>query len=199
MSRRTTVPAILLGVVAVLSLALPTLAKEGAEAMLDTEIPRDAPPGSTIDVGWSVFSVSGTERQPMYGSPVYIRLVSVDRTTSTEVMGTESPSGSGHYVASIEVPAGGIGEVVVGLVGEACSANGCKRSDMIFPLTDDALVTGAAPVAPVAPTPLSPPSGPMGSQLLPLVALGVGFAVVGGLAALLIGRRRLIGTDPTGR
>ena len=196
MSRRTTIPGILLGVVVVLLLALPTLAKEGAEAMLDTEIPRDAQPGSTIDVGWSVFSVSGTERQPMYGSPVYIRLVSVDWTTSTEVMGTESPPGSGHYVASIEVPAGGIGEVVVGLVGEACSANGCERSDMIFPLTDDALVTGAAPVAP---PPVSTPSAPMGVQLLPLVVLGVGFAIVGGLAALLIGRRRLLGADPTGR
>ena len=196
MSRRTTIPGILLGVIAVLSLALPTLAKEGAEAMLDTEIPRDAQPGSTIDVGWSVFSVSGTERQPMYGSPVYIRLVSVDRTTSTEVMGTESPSGSGHYVASIEVPAGGIGEVVVGLVGEACSASGCERSDMIFPLTDDVLVTGAAPVAP---PPVSTPNAPMGVQLLPLVGLGVGFAIVGGLAALLIGRRRLLGADPTGR
>ncbi len=194
MSRRIGLPAILLGLAAALSVAVPTFAKEGAEAKLDTAIPRDAQPGSTIDVGWSVFYLVDGRQQPVQGSPVYIRLVSVDQTTTSEVMGTETPAGSGHYTAAIDVPAGGIGQVIVGMVGEACSeAGGCQRSDLIFPLTDDPLVTGPAPVAPAR----SSSSG--GGSLLPLVAVGVGFAVVGGLAALLIGRRRLLGAEPTGR
>ena len=146
MSRRTTTLCAVIGLVAALSLAVPVLAKEGAEARLDTALPRDAEPGSTIDVGWSVFMIEGDTTHPVYGSPVYIRLVGPDGTSTTEVMGKEAPAGSGHYTASIQVPAGGIGQVIVGMVGEACiDGAGCRRSDMIFPLTDDPLVTGAAP------------------------------------------------------
>ena len=195
MSRRSTILGSLLALLGALALAAaPALAKEGAEAKLDTAIPRDAEPGSTIEVGWSVFSIFDDKEEPVVGSPVYIRLVAPDGTTSTEVMGTELPSGSGHYVASIDVPAGGIGEVIVGMVGEACYQDGsCERSDVIFPLTDDPLVTGAAPTAD-APAPATP----IGAQLLPLVAIGAAFAVVGALGALLIGRRRTLGTDPAG-
>ena len=196
MSRRSRILSSLVALVGALALvAAPTVGKEGAEAKLDRAIPRDAEPGSTIEVGWSVFYIVADKQEPVGGSPIYIRLVAPDGTTSTEVMGTERPRGSGHYVASIVVPAGGIGEVVVGLVGEACYQDGsCERSDVIFPLTDDPLVTGAAPIAasPAAATPI-------GTQLMPLVAVGTAFAVVGALAALVLGRRRTLGTDPAGR
>lgn len=191
---RTLSPVIaLVGIIALA--AAPALAKEGAEAKLDTAIPRDAEPGSTIDVGWSVFSTFEDGRQePIYGSPVYLRLVAPDGRASTEVSGTEKPSGSGHYTASVEVPAGGIGEVIVGMVGEACTSTGvCERSDIIFPLTDDPLVSGAAPVAAQAST------TPIGSQLIPIVVIGTAAAVAGALAALILGRRRTLGPDPAGR
>jgi hypothetical protein len=188
MSRRTTTLCAVIGLVAALSLAVPVLAKEGAEARLDTALPRDAEPGSTIDVGWSVFMIEGDTTHPVYGSPVYIRLVGPDGTSTTEVMGKEAPAGSGHYTASIQVPAGGIGQVIVGMVGEACiDGAGCRRSDMIFPLTDDPLVTGAAPAV------MTPePATPIGAELLPIVAIGVVFAVAGALAALVVGRRRIV-------
>jgi hypothetical protein len=193
MSRRTSTISAILGVIAALSLALPALAKEGAEARLDTALPRDAQPGSTIDVGWSVFSIEGEKTYPVYGSPVYIRLVGPDGTSATEMMGKEVPSGSGHYTASIQVPDGGIGQVIVGMIGEACTAGGCQRSDMIFPLTDDPLVTGAAPAV----TP-SASATPIGSELVPIIAIGVVFALGGALAALAVGRRRVI-EAPAGR
>jgi hypothetical protein len=194
MSRHTRTLSPVIALVGIIALtAAPALAKEGAEAKLDTAIPRDAQPGSTIDVGWSVFYDFDGKQEPVYGSPVYIRLVSSDRTTSTEVMGTETPAGSGHYTASIEVPGGGIGEIIVGMIGESCDANGCQRSDMIFPLTDDPLVSGAAPaVAPVSTTPI-------GAELLPIVAIGMAVGVAGALAALLLGRRRTLETGPAGR
>jgi hypothetical protein len=200
MSRRTSTFPVVLGLLAALTLALPVAAKEGAEAKLDTALPRDAEPGSTIEVGWSVFALSddGTQ-EPIQGSPVYLRLVGPDGTSATEVLGTETPAGSGHYTAAIQVPAGGIGEVIVGMIGEACDADGgCQRSDLVFPLTDDPLVRGAAPVAPAPVAPTSSGAS-IGSDLLQIVAIGVAFAVAGGLAALVIGRRRVIGAHPTGR
>lgn len=198
MSRRTSAVSAIVGLVTAFSLGLPVLAKEGAEAKLDTALPRDAEPGSTIKVGWSVFSIDGDETNPIYGSPVYIRLVGPDGTSVTEVMGTEMPQGSGHYTASIQVPEGGIGKVIVGMVGESCVQGGaCQRSDMIFPLTDDPLVSGAGPAA--APAPAAPASATsVGSQLLPIIGIGVAFAVVGGLAALILGRRRIV-EAPAGR
>jgi hypothetical protein len=60
------------------------------------------------------------------------------------------------------------------------------------------LVRGAAPVAPAPVAPTSSGAS-IGSDLLQIVAIGVAFAVAGGLAALVIGRRRVIGAHPTGR
>jgi hypothetical protein len=195
MSRRSRTLSAVLALTALVALATtPTLAKMGAEAKLDTTISRDAEPGSTIKVGWSVFSEYDGSAYPLDGSPVFIRLVSPDGLGVSEVMGTESPSGSGHYTASIVVPTGGIGEVIVGLSGEACvTGEGCQRSDLIFPLTDDPLVRGAAPMAdPTSTTPI-------GMQLAQLVAIGAAVAVAGALAVLLIDRRRTLGTDAAGR
>ena len=168
-----------------------------------------ARPGTTIDVGWSVFSEFDGSQYPLYGAPVFIRLVSPDGTNVNEVIGTEAPSGSGHYTASIVVPAGGIGEVIVGLFGESCIAGkGCERSDMIFPLTDDPLVSGGAVASPapvasvprVAPAPVTPAgTSPVGPDLTAVVALAVALAVSGGLAALILGRRRTLGADAAGR
>jgi hypothetical protein len=199
MSRRTAALSAIVGLVTAVSLALPVLAKEGAEAKLDTALPRDAEPGSTVKVGWSVFEIDGDTTHPIHGSPIYIRLVGPDGTSTTEVMGTEVPRGSGHYTASIEVPKGGIGEVIVGMVGESCAeAGGCQRSDMIFPLTDDPLVMGAAPVSAPAPGVAANSAASIGSQLLPLIGMGVAIAIVGGLGALMFGRRR-INEAPAGR
>ncbi len=174
--------------------ATPAFAKMDAEAKLDTPISLDSAPGATIDVGWSVLSAFDGSVYPLTGSPIFIRLVSPDGRNVNEVMGTETPSGSGHYTASIVVPAGGIGEVVVGLFGESCVAGeACQRSDIIFPLTDDPLVSGAA-------TPVTPaPTTPIATELAPVVAIVVAFAVAGGLAALVVGRRRALAANPTGR
>jgi hypothetical protein len=196
MSRHRFATSAILAAVAALLIVGPTLAKEGAEANLDTVLPRDAQPGSTIDVGWSVMQIENDQSVPMSGSPVYIRLVGPDGTSATEVMGTEVPSGSGHYTASIQVPTGGIAEVLVGMRGESCTAASCGRADLIFPLIDDPLVTGAAPLAPSAAAPSAGAS--IGAQLAPLVAIGVAIAVAGGLAALVVGRRRMA-EAPAGR
>jgi hypothetical protein len=196
MSRRGLTSSLILAAMAALAVALPASAKEGAEAKLDTALPRDAQPGSTIDVGWSVFAIEGDQTVPITGSPVYVRLVGPRAASVTEVMGKEVPAGSGHYTAAIQVPDGGIDKVFVAMRGESCTSAGCQRSYMIFPLIDDPLVAGPAPVAPS--TAPAPTTVSIGSQLAPIVGLGVAIAVAGGLAALILGRRRMA-EAPAGR
>lgn len=220
MSHRTAPLSLLLGIVAVLALALPVLAKTGTEARLDTTLHRDATPGSTIAVAWSLFQVVDDKESPFSAEGVYMRLKGVDGKSSTEVVGTESPIGSGHYKATIQVPESGISEVEVGLRGEQCTAtDGCSRSDIIFPLTDDRMVTGYAPgkaAAPIASTqpvasraaaaptpapavaPSTTSSASVSSQLVPLVGIGIAIAIAAGAAALILGRRRAIDA-PAGR
>ena len=138
MSRRIATQSLGLALIASLALVLPALAKEGAEAKLDTVLHRDAEPGSTIDVGWSLYSVHAEDTNPLPGASVYLRLIGFHGNDSTEVMGTETPRGSGHYKGSIKVPEGGIRQILVGVVGETCVAGTpCERNDMIFPLIDD--------------------------------------------------------------
>jgi hypothetical protein len=196
MTRR---PRILVAAAAIAALlavsALPVLAKEGAIAKLDTAIHRDAEPGSTIDVGWSVFMVTSTGEEPVYGSPIYIKLVAPDGS-STEAGGTERPAGSGHYTAPIVVPQGGIQDVIVAMVGTACyDGGGCQRADYVFPLTDDVLVSGAPAQVPAARTTTGTPVGP---ALAPLVAVGTAFALIGGLGALIVARRRQVRVETAG-
>jgi hypothetical protein len=210
MSRRIATQSLGLAIVAIIALALPALAKEGAEAKLDTTLHRDAEPGSTIDIGWSLYSASATDTNPLPGSSVYIRLIGFHGNDSTEVMGTETPRGSGHYKASIKVPEGGIRQVLVGVVGESCVAGTpCERNDMIFPLIDDALVVGdppkpaaaiassapavsAAPAVAPAAAPSTTSTTSVSSQLTGLVAIGIAVAVIAGAAALFVGRRRTV-------
>jgi hypothetical protein len=195
MTRRSRILVAAAAIAALFSVsALPVLAKEGAEAKLDTAIHRDAEPGSTIDVGWSVFMVTASGEEPVYGSPIYIKLVAPDGS-STEAGGTEKPAGSGHYTASIVVPKGGIQDVVVAMVGTACyDGGGCQRADYVFPLTDDVLVSGA-PAAVAAGTSTSTAVGP---ALAPLVAVGTAFALIGGLGALIVARRRQVRVETAG-
>jgi hypothetical protein len=196
MSRGPLASSLILAAAAAVILALPVFAKDGAEAKLDTTLSRDAQPGSTIDVGWSVASIEDGQSIPITGLPVFVRLVGPGAASVTEVRGTETPPGSGHYTASIQVPDGGIANVFVGMRGESCTAAACGRADMIFPLTDDPLVTGLAPIA--ASTAAPPASASIGSQLAPFVGIGIAVAVAGGLAAFVVGRRRMA-QAPAGR
>jgi hypothetical protein len=219
--RISAAPAAAIAIVAML--AGPALAKEGAIAKLDTVVRRDAEPGSTLEIGWSIFMAVDGEMRPIFGSPTYVRLVSPDGTSTTEAAGHETSFESGHYRASIVVPAGGIGDLILGMRGEACYAGGgCQRADYVFRLNDDALVRGVpvpaaraaasattsqvgagAPVATSVAAPADPSSavgavGAVGGPLLPWLALGVAVAVVAGGAALLVARRRRSWMDAAG-
>jgi hypothetical protein len=151
----------LLGFLLVLSLAGTAAAKGDVLAMLDAPIPPDAKPGTELDVGWRAWTPGGTSEWPFSGAPVFIRLTSPDGSSSTEAFGHEDPEGSGHYFATIQVPAGGVRLVDVGLFGESCVNGECTRSDILFELPEEQRVpVAAAPVIVDPPIPAAPAPSP---------------------------------------
>ena len=172
MRRLTIAP--LIGFVLLLALAGAAAAKGNALAELDTPIPPGAEPGSVLSVGWRAWVPDVEGDWPFAGSPVFLRLTSPDGTASTEAFGVENPRGSGHYLATIEVPAGGAGLVEVGLFGESCVDGVCSRSDILFELPavqrTPVIVDAAVQAGPVDPPLPQMPSVRADAADLPLAA-----------------------------
>jgi hypothetical protein len=167
-------------------------AKEGAIALLDAPIPPGTEPGTEIEVGWSAGWPDGAGGlDPIIGSPVFIRLTSVDGLEQVEASGTERPAGSGHYVATITVPRGGVGLVEIGLRGESCVNGECIRSDIPFVLSDaDRLPQLGVPRAPRPEAPATP-SQPVDG--VPIAITAMALAGLGALAFVVRWRRPLAG------
>jgi hypothetical protein len=210
--------AILLIGAALLIAVVPVAAKDNVSVELTTKIPRDATPGSTLLVEWDAFVQSPVRRDPIYGSPIFIRLLAVGAGTATEADGHEQPSGSGHYAAEIKVPATGVRNVELGWRGENCEAGkGCTRNDMLMRLVGRVMVAGTDPAAatvvsavaaPVAIPTASPaavataaasvtkPVAPTGTPVVasggidPAWLVGIGVVVIAAIAALALAARR---------
>ena len=171
-------------------------AKGDAMAALDTPIPPDADPGTELEVGWRAWTPGADGEWPFAGSPVFIRLTSADGASSTEVLGRENPSGSGHYLATIAVPSGGVGLVEIGLFGESCVNGVCSRSDILFELPEGqrtplaADVSVAEPPIPAAPQPVAVPAEDVSLDSVQLALVIVAGAALASLAIGLIGRSR---------
>lgn len=98
-----------------LGTAAATMAKEQeARASLVTLLPRDATPGSTIDIEWNVFFVH--DGGPFGTEGMFIELTgpsgAVTRATAVQDADYSKP-----YRASVVVPAGGIAKVQLGMRG----------------------------------------------------------------------------------
>jgi hypothetical protein len=131
-------------------LAGTTVAKDNAQAELDAAIPRDAEPGTEIDVAFRAWVPDGGKDWPFSGLAVFIRLTSPDGKASTEAAAHQDRSVPGRYTATVVIPDGGVGLVEVGLFGESCVNDVCTRSDLMFALPEEQRVPRAfaAPVAP---------------------------------------------------
>jgi hypothetical protein len=138
----------LLGImVSALVAALPVGAKEGVKATLTTRIPLDAPTGIHLKVAWTLFSIDETgQREPFGANGVFVRLLSASGARAEEGVALIGAHSSGEYSATVAVPEGGIGDVKIGLMGWQSDATGTRRSDAIFPITNDPL-PGALRVA----------------------------------------------------
>jgi hypothetical protein len=155
--------------------AVPATAKEGVEATLKSTIPLDAPAGTRLNVRWTLGYVEDGEWHPFGASGLYVRL----RSASGGRPETAWAGGDrGSYWANVAVPKGGIGDIEFGLVGWQTDANGTRRADAIFPITNDPLPGGNG---------ASETSGP-GSLTWILVTAGL-LAVLAYLAFPLVRRR----------
>ena len=182
--RHTRFAAILALTALVLTVASPVLAKEeDAQARLDAPVAGDTPGGTTLTIGYTAWVGDGAARSPLFGSPVFVRLISPTGEAVTE-FGTESRDTRGHYVATLVSPAGGIAAVEVGMRGQRCTDGGdCRTVDEPFtrPL-ENAIINAATAAVPATATPAM--------WALPAVAVLAALALV----TLIVARRR----RPTG-
>ena len=124
-------------------------------------------PGSTIDVGWSRLPgrpMTGEHRSRLGAS--IVRLTGPDGTSSTEVVGTETPIGSGHYMA-IDRRSRPVASREVDRRDAARRAprpTAARGRTCIFPLTDDSMVTGLHRGEAAAPSRRRSPSAPRRSR-----------------------------------
>jgi hypothetical protein len=119
---------------AALVLAPGGASKEGARARLLSPLPLAAKPGSTIQVRWAVDVPDGNGgRRPFGAGGMFVRLLS--RTGAPSTIGFADSGG--RFQTTLQVPAGGIGGVRVGLRGTRCDASGCSPSDALFPVVND--------------------------------------------------------------
>ncbi len=170
---------------AALTVAVPVLAKENdAQARLDTPLSGDTPGGTMLTIGYSAWVGDGAARSPLFGSPVFVRLISPTGEAVTE-FGTEGRDTPGHYVATLVSPAGGIAAVEVGMRGQRCTDGGdCRTVDEAFTRpVENALVNPAAATTATA-TPFAWAA-----------ALVAGVAALAVLALLVTRRHRPIGTS----
>lgn len=126
----------------VIASPFPQAVVPGVESWLDDPLPIDAPPGSELRIGATIWST--VDEGPLAGSSVFFRLYSADGSADfNEVI--PATDWKGHFVASVTVPAGGVGELHIGTQGSACDANGCTRSDAIYEIAG----VGPPPTAPL--------------------------------------------------
>jgi len=105
--------------------------QEGMAVALTQPIPRDAQPGTIVTVEFEATVATETGPSPVIGSPVFVRLIAPDGTTS-EGFGTELRGKPGVYQADVVVPAGGIKSAEFGLRGTAYIDGKASRSDEMF-------------------------------------------------------------------
>jgi hypothetical protein len=157
---------------------------------LAAPIPRDAEPGSTLTVEFTA-TITDPQGQPVpiEGSPIVLKLIGLDGTT-TEALAAER-STPGSYTATITVPASGITSAIFGLRGSAVMPDGTSSlQDLPFDVDGLLFTTTAHPAAPAANAPTAATAAPA-PDLRPSIAVGLVAVAIAALAiALILGRRR---------
>jgi hypothetical protein len=127
--------------------APPAASKEGVKATLATNVPLDAEPGTRLTVAWTLSYAEGDRRgHPFGANGVFVRLLSASGARAETGLAPTGAYTRGEYAATVVVPEGGIGDVEIGLRGWTSGAGGTRRSDLLFPITNDP-VPGSARVA----------------------------------------------------
>jgi hypothetical protein len=70
---------------------------------------------------------------------VFVRLLGASGEGAAEGVAPDGVYATGEYEATVIVPEGGIGGVEIGLRGWVSGPTGTRRSDLLFPITNDPL------------------------------------------------------------
>ena len=139
---------------------------EAATLTLDDPLPVDALPGSEVEIAWTlgVIDPNGAT-QPFSAEGIFIRLAPASGTPVEVAARQDRP---GHYVATVTVPPGGLGAVVIGLQGTYClESGGCSRADEIFMTAKAGSRGGVLPIDPVAEPPTAAQPAPRPAAVTP--------------------------------
>ena len=117
--------------------ATTSAAKEGVHARVATPVPRDARPGTTVTVVWTLYSVDAGTRTPFGADGIFIRLFGPGAARTPRAFATELAPG--RYRARPRIPRGGVRRVAIGLMGTGCDASGCRPSPGLFRIVGPAL------------------------------------------------------------
>ena len=177
-NRRAGSAALATGVLLVLATASSVFAKEGI-ALLDMPLPGDAG-GTRVDIGWVVTLPGPQGPERFSGANAFIR---VRGSSGGQALGwaQETPARSGHYVATVTVPEGGITSVDIGLADPGCQTKSCANNGWMLELSRNlsgfpvALASAVERTAPTTPTTAAwqPAFVPMGVAIGGLLLAGV--------------------------
>ena len=123
--------------------SLPTRDSLGQiQVWLDSDfITPDAPPGGSLEAGFTFWDLGQLALKPVDG--VYVRLRPA-KGSAAPSEGQITADFPGHVVAVLVVPKGGPGKVEVGIHGQTCDANGtCRPADIPLPISGTGPPTGA--------------------------------------------------------
>ena len=113
------------------------------QVWLDHPLPADAAPGSPLDVGATIWDALGGSI-PFMGSTIFLRaLPAVGDAEPTRANAVRD--WRGHYRGTVEVPAGGLGGVELGVTGTICENDVCRPDDWVFDMGG----VGPPPDAPI--------------------------------------------------
>jgi hypothetical protein len=170
----------LLAFAAALFWALPAAGKDGVRATLTTKVPLQATPGTKLTIAWRLAYAEDGKRRLFGGSGVFVRLGSASGAAAEAGFARQD---RGYYTATVAVPEGGIGDVQIGIRGWVSGQVTRRRSDLLFPITNDPLpgVARIASPAPAQPSPeeaeSSQTTGIVAAVAASLIAIGVAFVV----------------------
>ena len=124
------------------------------QVWLDRELPGAPAPGSTLDVGATLWDTLGREI-PRMGATIFLRAVPPGGGTPDQVVAISD--WRGHYRGSVEVPAAGLDHVELGVTGTICENDVCQPDDWIFPIAG--IGPPPAPVTSIAEARIVPGDG----------------------------------------
>jgi hypothetical protein len=139
---------VLLAASAAAVVATPATGKEGVEATLDTPVPVNASAGERVRVAWTLAASERGKRQPFGAQGVFVRLLSESGGEATTGFASGDGGAAGKYEATVVVPKGGIGGLLIGLRGIASGPTGTWTSDVYFPVKNNPLPASAPAPAP---------------------------------------------------